>query len=344
MGASIARRLKDRYPDRRVVVVDNLKRRGSELNLSDFKRRGIEFVHGDIRNPDDLAAVEGSFDRLIEASAEASVLAGLNSEPSYLLHTNLTGTLNCLEFARKRCDAVIFLSTSRVYSIPALKALPLTAGDERLDLDECETLPLGCSVDGISETFETTRYRSLYGATKLASELIIQEYSELFDLHAVVNRCGVIAGSGQWGKADQGVYTMWVARHYFEKPLRYIGFGGTGKQVRDLLHPDDLFALIDLQSERMQEYAGEVFNVGGGLQGSTSLRQYTKLCREVTGREVEISADPETGKVDVPYYVTDNSKVTSSTGWRPKTGIREIATDVFEWLKAEEDTVRPIFS
>ena len=344
MGASIARRLKDRYPDRRVVVVDNLKRRGSELNLSDFKRRGIEFVHGDIRNPDDLAALEGSFDRLIEASAEASVLAGLNSESSYLLHTNLMGTVNCLEFARRRCDAVIFLSTSRVYSIPALRALPLAAGEERLDLDERATLPLGCSVDGIAETFETARYRSLYGATKLASELIIQEYSELFDLHAVVNRCGVIAGRGQWGKADQGVYTMWVARHYFEKPLRYVGFGGTGKQVRDLLHPDDLFTLIDLQSERMQEYAGEVFNVGGGLQGSISLKQYTQLCREVTGREMEIGAEDATTKVDVPYYVTDNSKVTTSTGWSPKMGIREIATDIFEWLKAEEDTVRPIFS
>lgn len=344
VGASIARRLKERYPRRRVVVVDNLKRRGSELNLADFKRRGIEFLHGDIRNPDDLTTIEGSFDRLIEASAEASVLAGLNSAPSYLLHTNVTGTLNCLEFARSRCDGVIFLSTSRVYSIPALKALPLTAGDERLDLDERAPLPPGCTASGISETFETARYRSLYGATKLASELIIQEYSELFGLRAVVNRCGVIAGSGQWGKADQGVFTMWVARHYFEKPLRYVGFGGTGKQVRDLLHPDDLFALIDLQSERMEEHAGAVFNVGGGLQGSVSLKQYTRLCREVAGRDVEIGADAETTKVDVPYYVTDNSKVTSRTGWSPKIGVKEIVVDIFEWLKAEEETLRPIFS
>jgi CDP-paratose 2-epimerase len=343
VGASLARRLKERYPNRRVVAVDNLKRRGSELNLSDFKRRGIEFIHGDIRNPDDLAAVEGCFDRLIEASAEASVLAGLNSDPSYLLHTNLTGTLNCLQFARARCDAVIFLSSSRVYSIPALRALPLAEGDNRLDLDGGATLPVGCSARGISETFETARYRSLYGATKLAAELIIQEYGELFGLRAVVNRCGVIAGSGQWGKADQGVYTMWVARHHFEKELRYIGFGGTGKQVRDLLHPSDLFALIDLQSEQMREYAGEVYNVGGGLQGSISLRQYTELCREVTGKELEIGTEVETTKVDVPYYVTDNTKVTASTGWSPKMGVKEIVTDIFEWLKAEENTVRPLF-
>ena len=344
MGASIARQLKERYPKRRVVVVDNLKRRGSELNLSDFKRRSIEFVHGDIRNPDDLTAVEGAFDLLIEASAEASVLAGLNSDPSYLLHTNLTGTLNCLEFARARCDAVIFLSTSRVYSIPALRALPLAEGDDRLDLVEGATFPVGCSAAGISETFETARYRSLYGATKLASELIIQEYCELFGLRAVVNRCGVIAGRGQWGKADQGVYTMWVARHHFEKELQYIGFGGTGKQVRDLLHPNDLFALIDLQAEQMPEYAGEVYNVGGGLRGSISLRQYTELCRELTGRKVGIGVDAETNKVDVPYYVTDNAKVTASTGWGPKIGVADIVADIFEWLKAEEDAVRTIFS
>ena len=326
-----------------MVALDNLKRRGSELNLVDFKNLGVEFVHGDIRNPDDLGALDGSFDLLIEASAEPSVHAGLDAKPAYVLHTNLSGTLNCLEFARNRCGAVIFLSTSRVYSIPALQLLPLSEGAGRFDIDADGILPRGCSVNGISEEFDTSQFRSLYGTTKLASELVIQEYCELFGLPIVVNRCGVIAGRGQWGKADQGIYTLWVARHFFGKGLTYTGFGGTGKQVRDLLHPDDLFALIETECLHMDRCAGQVFNIGGGVQGSTSLRHYTELCRKITGNQVEMSSDPATAKVDVPYYASDNSKASDHLDWQPKKGVRDIVEDIFDWLKAEQDRVRPIF-
>jgi len=108
-----------------VVVLDNLRRRGSEWNLDGLRSEGVTFLHGDIRNPADLEALDGTFDVLIDASAETSVHAGIANSPRHVLDTNLLGAVNCLEFARKRCGGFVFLSSSRVYSIEPLMQLPL---------------------------------------------------------------------------------------------------------------------------------------------------------------------------------------------------------------------------
>jgi len=343
VGTNLARRFKEKYPERRVVAFDNLKRRGSELNLPEFKARGIEFVHGDIRCPDDLNAVEGDFELFVEAAAEPSALAGVHGDPGYVLHTNLTGTLNCLEFVRKRCGGMIFLSTSRVYSIPALTAIPLREDETRLSIDAGAISGKGLSAKGIAEDFDTAQFRSLYGATKLASELIIQEYCALFEVPILIDRCGTIAGPGQWGKVEQGVYTLWVANHYFEKPLQYIGFGGRGKQVRDLLHPDDLFALLEIQASDLPKRAGEIFNVGGGLEVSTSLLEYTRLCEEITGHRVEIGSTAGTSKVDIPCYISDFSRAATTFGWAPRKSVRDIVADIHAWLRQDHERVEAIF-
>lgn len=288
VGSHLALSFREQDPGARVVVFDNLRRRGAELNLPVFRERGIEFVHGDIRNPQDLEDLDGNFDAFVEASAEPSVLAGLNNSPAYLLQTNLLGTVNCLEWARRRARNLVFLSTSRVYSIAPLKALNLTEAPTRFEISATQETH-GVSRSGITEAFPTHLPRSLYGASKLASEMLIQEYVETYGMRAVVNRCGVIAGPGQFGKVDQGVFTLWVANHFFNKPLKYTGFGGEGKQVRDLLHPDDLFRLIKKQLDTLDTCSGEVFNVGGGHAVSTSLRELTSLCRETVGRSVPVS-------------------------------------------------------
>ena len=281
VGSSLARAFRESSPTCEVIAFDNLKRRGSELNLRDFRQRGIRFVHGDVRNPGDLAALEGTFDLVIEASAEPSVHAGLGGGTDYLIGTNLVGTVHCLEHARRAAGGVIFLSTSRVYSLEPLRALPLRSETTRFVLDAI--LP-GASALGIAENFPTHLPRSLYGGSKLASEILFQEFVAAFGLRAIVNRCGVIAGPGQFGKVDQGVFTLWVAHHLFGQPLRYTGFEGRGQQIRDLLHPDDLFALILRQADRLVAQSGGVFNVGGGPAGAVSLREYTALCQmEIRG-------------------------------------------------------------
>ena len=239
---------------------------------------------------------------------------------------------------------MLFLSTSRVYSLPGLRSLPLREEETRFSLNPKDPQPAGLSAAGIGESFATSGHRSLYGATKLASELFVQEYCAAYGLNTLINRCGVIAGPGQWGRADQGVYALWVAGHYFGLGLRYTGFGGRGKQVRDLLHPDDLFALLEAQVACPAAWTGDVFNAGGGLASSTSLVEYTQLCQEATGRTLAIGSIPETQPTDIPYYVTDNAKVQAAFGWTPQKTARDIVGDIHTWLVDNGDLVRPMFT
>jgi CDP-paratose 2-epimerase len=292
---------------------------------------GVEFRHGDIRNHEDLADA-GSLDLLIECSAEPSVQAGLAGGDRYLVNTNLIGTINCLDHARRHGAAVVYLSTSRVYPIAALRDLPLVTTETRFVLPDAMTGP-GWSARGIAEKFTLTGSRSLYGATKLCSELIIAEYVALYGFLAVINRCGVVAGPWQMGKVDQGFMVFWAARYLFGGPLSYNGFGGAGLQVRDALHVDDLYRLIRDQVIQISARSGKIYNVGGGAECSVSLAELTETCVECTGRRVAITSQPETSPVDVPYYVTDHSAVTAATGWRPRLSMTDILDDIFGWLR-----------
>ena len=251
VGSGLALRARQAWPEATVTAFDNLRRRGSELNLARLRAAGVAFVHGDIRNPADLAPLGRDLDLLLECSAEPSVLAGYDGDPSYVIDTNLVGTIHCLELARKAGAAVLFLSTSRVYPIAALNDIRTEEAETRFDIADAQTLP-GVSPQGISEDFPLGGTRSIYGATKLASELLIAEYHEAFGVRTFVNRCGVIAGPWQMGKVDQGVFSLWMARHLKGGTLTYNGWNGLGKQVRDLLHIDDLADLVVTQVERVR--------------------------------------------------------------------------------------------
>jgi len=341
VGSTLALHLKRYDVARRVLALDNLKRRGSELNVPRLQAGGVEFVHGDIRCPEDLDVA--ATDLLLECSAEPSVLAGYDSSPEYLLNTNLGGTINLLEHCRRRGAAMIFLSTSRVYPMRALAAIRLDETPTRFEIAGAQTLA-GISARGISEEFPLSGARSLYGATKLASELFIEEYAYAYGLRAVVDRCGVLAGPWQMGKVDQGFVALWVARHLFEGRLSYIGFGGSGKQVRDVLHVDDLCDLVTRQIARLDDVAGQVFNVGGGRRVSTSLCELTELCRRVTGKTIAIDAVAATRTADVPLYVTDTAKVEVTLGWSPMRDLERIVADTYDWMRAHAASLRAILA
>jgi len=323
-----------------VIVFDNLHRRGSELALARLREAGVTFIHGDIRNPEDFESLSGS-DLLIECSAEPSVHAGYDGGTRYLVNTNLTGTVNCLEYARRHQTAVVFLSTSRVYSIPALRALPLRVAGNRFALPPGEAGP-GWSERGITEAFVTSAPRSLYGTTKLASELLIEEYNAAFGLRTIVNRCGVITGPWQMGKVDQGFFVLWAASHLYGRALCYTGFGGQGHQVRDVLHIADLFDLIELQIAVFDRHSGHSYNVGGGNGRSVSLAELTQLCRARAGSSLRPGEDPTTRPADLPYYVTDHDAVTRATGWAPKRSVEMILDEVLEWLIEHRTIVEPV--
>lgn len=342
IGSSLAINLKKNHPNWKVVCLDNLRRRGSELNLPRLKHLGIEFVHGDIRSHHDLDPTVFKVETIIDCSAEPSVLAGFSS-PHYVLQTNLLGTINILELARLTQARLLFFSTSRVYPIALLKSLNLVELPTRLALVTKQTLP-GVSELGICEDFPLQGYRSLYGTTKLASELLIEEYRQAYNICTIINRCGVVTGSWQMGKVDQGVFVLWVAAHYFQKPLSYIGFGGTGKQVRDLLHIQDLFRLVDYQLQHFSQLDGEVFNVGGGVSNSLSLLETTQLCQAITGKSTQITACLEERHGDVPIFITDSAKVTAKTGWQPLIKPEAALDEIYQWISEHETILSSIFS
>lgn len=340
VGSNLALSWKRDFPGDKVVAFDNLKRRGSELTLPRLRAGGVEFVHGDVRNREDLESL-GDCALLLECSAEPSVQAGYNGDARYLLNTNLAGTLNCLEFARIRASRMVFLSTSRVYPIAPLRALPLEERGARLVLPATAS-GTGWSAHGVSEEFPLAGPRSLYGATKLASELFIEEYVATYGMEAVINRCGVLTGPWQMGKVDQGFVTLWASQFLFGGKLGYIGFGGTGVQVRDILHVEDLHELIKRQVADFARHNGAVYNVGGGPANSISLRELTALCEARTGEKLELAARPETHPADIPYYVTDNARVTAATGWGPARPVEAILDEVFDWLRAHRAQLEPL--
>jgi CDP-paratose 2-epimerase len=342
IGSNLALLFKRDRPSATVIALDNLKRRGSELALLRLRAGGVGFVHGDIRSMDDLANV-GPADIVIEASAEPSVFAGYGGDPNYLVHTNLFGAANCLEYARRHGSDFIFLSTSRVYSIDALRALPLDSNDTRFSLRSGVQQP-GVSAVGISESFSLNGHRSLYGTTKLAAELLVEEYRAMYGLRAVINRCGVISGPRQMGKVDQGFVVLWLSRHLFGGSLSYMGFGGHGLQVRDVLHIDDLYDLIIRQLNGLDKYSGSLFNVGGGMARSVSLRELTVMSQKVSGRTIKLGHVPETRAADIPFYVSDCQAVTQATGWTPKRSLDQLLEEVWHWLVDERAQLEPILS
>lgn len=340
VGSTLCIQLKQKYPAYTIVAFDNLKRRGSELNLIDFQKWGIDFIHGDIRNNEDIQAV-GKFDVLIEASAEPSVTAGLDSDPTYVINNNLYGSIHCFNACLKNNAKLIFLSTSRVYPIETIEKANFVESDTRFSLDQNQAIP-GISEKGISEALRLDGARSFYGTTKLSSELFIQEYAAFYGLKAAVNRFGVIAGPRQMGKTDQGVVTLWMAKHYWKQSLKYIGYGGTGKQVRDILHVDDLVDLIDLQIHQIEKFEGKIYNVGGGLENSASLLEMTAICEKITGNKINIASESETRPADLRIYITDNSLIEKEIGWKPKRNVEQIFKDIFLWIKNNEQQLESI--
>lgn len=340
VGSSYAIWLARHHEGLHLTAVDNLKRRGSELNLPRLREHGIDFVHADIRNPEDLRLLdERNPDVIIDCSAEPSVLAGYGGGSEYVIRTNLTGTGNCLELARRCGSALLFLSTSRVYPVALLNRIAVTETETRFEIDETQTIP-GVSREGIDETFPLEGARSLYGATKLASELLLHEYADMYGLPMVINRCGVIAGPWQMGKIDQGVFALWVIAHRLGRPLSYIGWGGEGKQVRDVLYIDDLCELLDLQLDRMQDIAGSTFNVGGGPNGSASLLEITRMCEIITGHSITMVRTPDNRPGDVRLFITDNARVQTTLGWRPHTSVEKTLEAIDAWVRDHQSAIQ----
>ena len=334
VGAHLSLAIKAAYPDAEVIAFDNLYRRGSERNLPRLAAGGVGFHQGDVRQRDDVLAV-GAFDWLIECSTEPSVLGGSTGSTAYLTDTNLGGAINCAEACVRNGAGMLFLSTSRVYAVEPLCCASFEVTDTRYELKDDQRIP-GLSAAGVSEAFPTEGEKSLYGATKLAAEVMLAEFSHAFKIPILMNRCAVLAGPWQFGRVDQGVVPFWVESHLVGRPLSYIGFGGSGKQVRDVLHIEDLVELVLLQLGSPDKFVNRIFNVGGGHGNSVSLRELTALCQEVTGKTIPITPEQETRYADLPIFIADCNAINEFCGWRPKRSVATVVDDIARWLHDQQ--------
>jgi len=328
VGSSLANWFRERDHSCEIVGIDNLVRSGSETNRSVLRSREITFQHGDVRNASDFENLP-AVDWVIDAAANPSVLAGVDNRSSsrQVIEHNLYGTVNLIEYCKRIGAGLVLLSTSRVYSIPALAALPLVQGKKAFEWDENAKPPVGASINGLTTEFSTSPPISLYGSTKLASEALALEYHYSFSFPVWINRCGVIAGAGQFGTAEQGIFSYWIHAYAQKRPQKYIGFDGAGRQVRDALHPDDLAELVSLQFEHSTESELRIFNVGGGAANAMSLAQLTEWCAERFGKH-SIESDPTPRSFDAPWLVMDNAQATAELNWRPKRDLPSILNEI----------------
>ncbi len=337
VGASLARRFQAAMEGALIFGIDNLSRPGSEANRGALAAGGIQVFHGDVRMPSDLESLP-AMDWIVDAAANPSVLAGVDGKSSsrQLTEHNLNGTLNLLELARRHGSGFILLSSSRVYSIPALSALPLRTEGLAFALDAGKLLPTGVTADGIAEEFSVAPPVSLYGAAKLASEVMALEYGYAFDFPVWINRCGVLAGGGQFGLIAQGVFSYWMHAHLARRPLRYIGFGGRGLQVRDAFHPHDLAGLLQLQMRDDTAKGERLFNAGGGAANSMSLAQLTAECDARFGAHAP-TPDSTERPFDLPWIVMDSARARQRFGWKIERPLASILDEIAGHARAHPE-------
>jgi len=334
-GSVLARTLLEQRPDLRITGIDNLSRKGSETNVEPLRKLGIDVRIGDVRDAAFLTSLPPA-DFILDCAANPSVLAGVDGTSSSLgvMEHNLYGTVNLLELCKSWNAGFILLSTSRVYSIAELAALPL---EEQATRFEIAARDATCSAQGITENFSTTPPLSLYGSSKLCSELLAFEYGAAFGFPVWINRCGVLAGAGQFGKADQGIFSYWIHSWNAGRPLRYIGFGGNGKQVRDCLHPRDLCSVLLRQMNEPSRPGPRIHHLSGGAANSMSLRELSDWCaRRFPGLPSLIIAEnqPQTRPFDIAWLVLDPARAAESFHWQPQTPLADILEEIARHAEA----------
>lgn len=336
LGSAVALSLADHGWE--VAAVDDLSRPGSALNVPRLRTGGVRFVQADVRDVQALSALPAA-DAVVVAAAEPSVLAGVYDSPERVIATNLNGAINCFELARRGGGQVVFASSSRVYPADTIRKIDLAEHATRFEISPRQVIR-GVSLRGISEEFSLRGTRTMYGATKLSAEILLADYADTYGLRTVIDRFGVLAGPWQMGHAAQGIFTHWVLAHAFGRPLRYIGYGGTGKQVRDVLHVGDAASLITEQVAAPGRWAGGTYNVGGGADVSLSLCEATEMCAAMSGNFVAVSAEANERPGDIPIYISDMTALNAMTTWRPTLQPWAILEDIHRWALSHEAALR----
>ena len=314
-----------------VHTLDNLTRKGSKYNSNLLKKQKIKNYKINISNIKKIKSLP-KYDLILDCCAEAAVEISKNDFDK-VINTNLIGTINILKKSKNDKSKIIFISSSRIYPLEEMKKVVKNKNlKSKIKISKM-----------FSEKDKIIGPKTIYGLTKLCSEMLIEEFSYAYKLKYLINRCGVISGPLQFGKQDQGFVSLWIWRHLNKKKLNYIGYGGYGNQIRDVLHIDDLSELILLQIKNINKINNKLFTVGGSKTSYTSLSQLTKLCQKITGNKIKMGKVSKTSSYDIPYYLSDNTHVSNTYRWKPKRNINQVVMDTFLWLKKNKPIIKKYF-
>jgi len=331
VGSNLAIYLKKKIKNVKISTLDNLFRKGSDLNEKRLKKDIIRNYRIDISNYKKITKLP-KFDLIIDCCAEPAIEMS-SKDPDRVINTNLIGTFNILKKCVRDNAKIIFLSTSRVYSIESLRNLI-----KKQNIKKKIKLKFK-----INEEFSTFLPKSLYGFTKFCSEELIKEFNFSNNIDYIINRFGVISGPWQFGKQDQGFVSLWVNRYINKKNLSYIGFGGYGNQIRDVIHVDDVCEIIFKQIKKISKIKNKLFNIGGGPENSISLKDLSKICQTTTGNTIKFKKIKFTSIYDIPYYISDNRKVKKFYNWKPKKNIKTLVEDVYDWMMSNKQLINKYF-
>lgn len=337
VGANLSFYLKKQGHD--VIAFDNLARRGSEINLPDFKKEGITFVHGDVRNTEDFYHLKA--DMILECSAQPSATDGYNN-PKYDITNNLYGVVNVLEYCRLNGSALILWSTNKTYCGSKINALPHTEKETRYEWTDNPGIVGFDPKFGIADNFSVDGGdHSIYGMTKIQADIACQEYYDAFKVPTVVNRWSCLAGERQFGKCAQGWVAWFAIAAAFGLPLEFIGW--KGKQVRDVLFVEDICRLIDLEINNIDKVKGQVFNVGGGFKNTLSLIEAVDLIEDLTHKRPKITVTENARKADHVIYISDTRKIKETLGWEPTIDTTVGYERIIDWVIKNETALRSLY-
>ena len=304
----------------KISTLDNLSREGSRYNLKLLKKHNIKNYNLSVENYNKLKKLP-KYDLIIDCCAEAAVEVS-RKKIDTVVNTNLIGTINILKKTKKDNSKIIFLSSSRVYPVVTMnKIVNKKIIKKKIKINKM-----------INEDDSITGPKTIYGLTKLSSEMFIEEFSYAYGIKYIINRCGVISGPLQFGKQEQGFVSLWIWKHLNKKNLSYIGYGGFGNQIRDVLHINDLCKLIEIQIKKFRKINNKIYTVGGSKKSFTSLKDLTRMCEKVTKNKIKFKKISKTSIYDIPYYISDNKKISKTYGWKPKKDINNIVKDTYDWL------------
>lgn len=310
-----------------LCVFDNLYRYGSQSNLEWLRTQGrFDFVHGDIRNANDLQRVVAHVkpDAIFHLAGQVAMTMSI-ADPRMDFEVNALGTLNLLEAVRAHVPqaVVIYSSTNKVYG--DLEQFHYLETDTRY---VCVQHP-----DGFDEQTPLD-FHSPYGCSKGSADQYLRDYHRIFGLKTIVFRHSSMYGGRQFATADQG-WIGWFCRMAAEtrngRRTEPFTISGSGKQVRDVLHAEDMISLYFSTLNHADSAAGQVFNIGGGIHNSLSLLELFRLLESEIGQTLKYTRLP-TRESDQRVFVADSMKMRRLTGWAPQVSAKEGVSRMLDWV------------